>query len=214
MKGIPMSRSLNATDNPLSPDGEQGSGKLPNIVVIGETKKQQQHRCSAREMFLAPWWPEMLKFVESFEHVYVLSAKFRLVPIDEVISPSDAHLEWLGPFERHEWIVAVKKQILLIQPEPLPIITLAASQYLNAMRQMDLPLVVPLAGMSQTQRRRWYERHNRGEIVSMPLAGAFATITPQKRPPATKAVEAAAAAAKLRRMPVTMGPNHHIFDRP
>lgn len=75
------------------------------IVFIGCVKSKEDHRCEAQDMYISPLFEKSFAYAQQLQpdRIYILSAKYHLLPIDKVISPYDLTLKDMDADERREW---------------------------------------------------------------------------------------------------------------
>jgi hypothetical protein len=84
------------------------------ISFLGCSKSKRKYKCAVKEMYIGNLFKKSLKYAESLENVkiYVLSAKYGLLSLYEIIEPYDLYLSDFSKKQLFEWNVKVYNQIL------------------------------------------------------------------------------------------------------
>jgi len=120
------------------------------IVLISCVSKKLPHKARARDLYIGPLFRMNLKYAQHFspQKVFILSAKYGLVQLDEEIEPYDVTLNKMSARERRIWAAKVVSQLRVHSGlENDHFVILAGQKY----RQYLLPHLksyeVPLAGL-------------------------------------------------------------------
>ena len=123
---------------------------MNTIVLISCVSKKLSHRAIARDLYVSSLFRKSLKYIQQFspQKVFILSAKYGLVPLDEAIEPYDVTLNKMSASERRNWAAKVISQLQQhCDLENDHFVKLAGKKY----RQYLLPHLrsyeVPLAGL-------------------------------------------------------------------
>lgn len=84
------------------------------IALIGCVKKKLEKPKKARELYISSLFVKSLEYAEKIieaDKIYVLSAKYGLVPIDKVIEPYEKTLKNMKKNERVEWANEVLSEL-------------------------------------------------------------------------------------------------------
>lgn len=83
------------------------------IALIGCAKQKANKPQKARELYISPLFVKSLEYAEKInvDKIYVLSAKYGLVPIDKVIEPYEKTLNNMKKNERVEWANEVLSEL-------------------------------------------------------------------------------------------------------
>ena len=83
------------------------------IALIGCVKQKDNKPQKARELYISPLFVKSLEYAEKInvDKIYVLSAKYGLVPIDKVIEPYEKTLNNMNKNERVEWANEVLSEL-------------------------------------------------------------------------------------------------------
>lgn len=123
---------------------------MNTIVLISCVSKKLPHKARAKDLYISPLFRMNLKYAQQFlpQKVFILSAKYGLVQLDEEIEPYDVTLNKMSARERRIWAAKVVSQLLGYSDlENDHFVILAVQKY----RQYLLPHLksceVPLAGL-------------------------------------------------------------------
>ena len=123
---------------------------MNTIVLISCVSKKMPHRARARDLYVSPLFRMNLKYAQQFspQKVFILSAKYGLVQLDEETEPYDMTLNKMSGRERSVWAAKVVSQLQEHSDlENDHFVILAGQKY----RQYLLPYLrsyeVPLAGL-------------------------------------------------------------------
>lgn len=85
---------------------------MSNICLIGCVKMKRKQRCTARDMYISPLFKARLKYALSLnKKCYIISAKYGLLALDDIIDPYDKTLNDMGKAERKAWAVGVIRKL-------------------------------------------------------------------------------------------------------
>ncbi len=123
---------------------------MGTVVLISCVSKKLPHKAKARNLYISPLFRMHLRYARQFspQKVFVLSAKYGLVGLDEEIEPYDVTLNTMSARERKQWAAKVIEQLREhCDLENDHFVILAGEKY----RQHLLPHLksyeVPLAGL-------------------------------------------------------------------
>jgi hypothetical protein len=123
---------------------------MNTIVLISCVNKKLPHKARARDLYISPLFQMNLNYAQQFlpQEVFVLSAKYGLVRLDEEIEPYDVTLNKMSARKRRNWAARVVSQLQEhCDLENDHFVILAGQKY----RQYLLPYLnsyeVPLAGL-------------------------------------------------------------------
>ncbi len=123
---------------------------MNTIVLIACASKKRPHKARAKDLYISPLFRMNLKYAQQFSprKVFILSAKYGLVQLDDEIEPYDVTLNNMSAHERKKWAAKVISQLREHSNlESDHFVILAGEKY----RQYLLPHLksyeVPLAGL-------------------------------------------------------------------
>ena len=127
--------------------------KLPNrntIVLISCVRKKLPHKAKARDLYISPLFRMQLKYAQQFlpQKVFILSAKYGLVQLDEEIEPYDVTLNKMSAHERKNWATKIVSQLQEHSDlENDHFVILAGQKYRQYLLQHLKSYEVPLASL-------------------------------------------------------------------
>ena len=123
---------------------------MATIVLISCVSKKLPRKAKARDLYISPLFRMNLKYAQQFspQQIFILSAKYGLLELDEEIEPYDITLNEMSAYERRRWADNVVSQLQVhCDLEKDHFVFLAGEKY----RQYLLPHLksyeVPLAGL-------------------------------------------------------------------
>ncbi|MGQ9552250.1 MAG: DUF6884 domain-containing protein [Candidatus Bathycorpusculaceae bacterium] len=86
---------------------------MVTIVLISCVSKKLSHKTKARDLYVSPLFRMNLQYAQQFspKRVFILSAKYGLVQLDEEIEPYDTTLNRMSAQERKSWASRVVSQL-------------------------------------------------------------------------------------------------------
>ena len=75
------------------------------IVFLSCVKTKQDHRCRAEDMYISPLFKLSLSYARSLDprRIFILSAKYGLLELNDIIDPYELTLNHMGERERKRW---------------------------------------------------------------------------------------------------------------
>ena len=126
------------------------------IALIGCVKLKNNYKCKARDMYISPLFIKSLAYVEKKikpDKIYILSAKYELLPENKVIEPYEKTLNKMKSAERKIWannvIEQLKKESNL---EKDTFYVLAGSKYIENIKPHIKNCIDAMHGLSQGRR--------------------------------------------------------------
>jgi len=128
---------------------------MESIALIACSRRKLAHRAKAQDLYQGERFRLACEFIERYEvdGAFVLSARYGLVGLNEVIQPYDTSLADMTTRERHEWARMISMDIIRKLPSGTHIIVLAEDLYAIPLRPYLLHAVYPLAGMNTEQQK-------------------------------------------------------------
>ena len=86
---------------------------MSTVVLSSCVSKKLPHKAKARDLYISPLFRMNLKYAQRFSpyKVFILSAKYGLVELDEEIEPYDVTINNMSAGERRAWATKVVFQI-------------------------------------------------------------------------------------------------------
>lgn len=125
-------------------------GKKKRIVLISCVSQKRDHAAKAQDLYISTLFKLNLRYAESLkpDNIFILSAKYGLLPLEKRIDPYEQTLNNMGTKEIREWGEQVMKQIREVcTVEETEFIFLAGEKYRKFLIP-NMPLAhVPLKGL-------------------------------------------------------------------
>lgn len=82
------------------------------IVFLSCVKSKRNVSCRSEEMYVSDLFKKSLQYARSLnpDHIYILSAKYGLLELDDVIDPYELTLKTMSEKDRKVWAYKVCKQ--------------------------------------------------------------------------------------------------------
>ena len=86
---------------------------MQKIVLISCVSKKRPQRSKARELYISPLFKKNLEYALKLapDKIYILSAKYGLVGLDDEIEPYDLTLNTMSANEIKQWAEGVLRQL-------------------------------------------------------------------------------------------------------
>ena len=87
---------------------------MKRIAFIGCSKRKKSSPCIAEKLYQGELFKKSLQYCqqEKFDEIYILSAKYGVLSLDEMVSPYEKTLNTFSKSERIEWSDMVKAQLI------------------------------------------------------------------------------------------------------
>lgn len=131
------------------------------IAFISCVKTKQNHPCKAQEMYISDLFKKSLKYAKQHaDKIYILSAKYGLLKLDEIICPYEKTLNGLSEYEKKKWAYKVFKQFIDgggNNNEPCMFI--CGKNYRKYLMQKFPNAKAPLKDLSFGNQLKWLKEH-------------------------------------------------------
>ncbi len=123
---------------------------MTTIVLISCVSTKLSHKAKARDLYISPLFRMNLKYAQQFspQQVFILSAKYGLLQLDDEIEPYDLTLNEMSARERRSW---TDKVVLQLQEhcdiEKDYFVILAGEKYRRYLLPYLKSYEVPLSGL-------------------------------------------------------------------
>lgn len=124
---------------------------MNTIVLISCVSKKVSYKTNARDLYISPLFQMNLKYAEQFspQKVFILSAKYGLVQLDDEIEQYDVTLNKMSARERRNWAAKVTSQLREhCNLENDHFVILAGEKYRRYLLPHLKSYEVPLAGLA------------------------------------------------------------------
>lgn len=137
---------------------------MKKIVLISCVSKKRTIQSKARDLYVSPLFRLNLQYAQKLEPdaIFILSAKYGLVALDEEIEPYDVTLNNMGVNERKVWAGKIVRQLQLhadLQQDFFVI--LAGERYRQYLLPHLMSYEIPLKGLSIGKQLQYLNRQVR-----------------------------------------------------
>lgn len=82
-------------------------------IFLSCVSEKEDHKCAAKDLYISPLFQKSYAYAQKLnpDHIYILSAKYFVVDLDEEISPYDVTLKDMSADEKREWVDNVLKKM-------------------------------------------------------------------------------------------------------
>jgi hypothetical protein len=129
------------------------------VYLISCVGKKLDHSAPAKDLYDSPWFRLARRHVERQEGMwFILSAKYGLVPPDQIIEPYDQTLRTMNVTDRSAWARRVQRQMDVAVRDAVCCVVLAGTQYREFL--MDyltdrFKTEVPMEGLGIGEQLHW-----------------------------------------------------------
>jgi hypothetical protein len=139
---------------------------MAKVVLISCVSKKLHHKSKAQDLYVSPLFLKNLKYAKSLnpDKIFILSAKYCLLKLNEEIEPYDKTLNKMCSNEIKEWANSVLNQLKKATDiETDEFIFLAGNNY----RKFLLPYLkhykIPMLGLSIGKQLQWLSKRIKNE---------------------------------------------------
>jgi cytoplasmic iron level regulating protein YaaA (DUF328/UPF0246 family) len=136
---------------------------MRKIVLISCVSVKQERPARAEELYISPLFKYGLAYAKSLkpDKIYILSAKYGLVGLDEVIEPYNVTLNNMSSMEIKEWSEKVlSKMRQTINLDVDQIIFLAGENYRKYLMPYIKNYSIPLKGLGIGKQLKYLKEHS------------------------------------------------------
>ncbi len=151
-------RFVNSAPQEAAPPAASGARNPLYLVSCVKTKRHT--RAAAKELYVSPWFRKARAYVEGTGHPWrILSAEYGLLDPDEEVRPYERTLNAMRIDERRAWAEDVMAHLETCLNGVDTIVFFAGRRYREflepALRNRELTVTVPMAGLSQGRQMQW-----------------------------------------------------------
>lgn len=86
---------------------------MSKVVLISCASKKARHKARARDLYVSDLFRKELQYAVKLaaDYIFILSAKYGLVALDQEIEPYDLTLNTMSPPEIEQWALGVLGQL-------------------------------------------------------------------------------------------------------
>ena len=147
---------------PKRPIPKQRSSKdaTGTVYWVSCVSKKQTKPTAAKDLYISDLFSKARSYVENKGAPwFILSAKYGLVPSNEIINPYDLTLNKMGVADRRRWANQVLEQFDAQESKPRRIVMLAGARYREfiepSLKSMGIEVVVPMEGLRIGEQLSW-----------------------------------------------------------
>lgn len=159
-----MSHQPNATEKKPPPGFDPDEPKIDAVCLIPEIDMRDGLPAGTPKPMMQALRELHVYFARRFTHGYHVSPKDGLLSVQLAHEPSGVLLTDMPHDKRHYVLLALRDQLGPLLGDGRPCISLVGSTLAQAMRRIGLEYQMPLAAMSQRQRRQkleeWMRMHS------------------------------------------------------
>lgn len=123
------------------------------IAFIACSKKKLKYKSPAKNLYQGALFKKALQYTSTrYTEIYILSAKYGILGLDDIIEPYDKTIQKMSITERKEWGILVKNQMISRNLKP-PFIFFTGSLYNSAFEGEK-----PLFGLSIGRSLFWFNK--------------------------------------------------------
>lgn len=123
---------------------------MRNIILISCVSKKLDRQTKAKDLYLSPLFKKNLAYAYKLQpdNIYILSAKYGLLKLDDVIEPYNMTLNTMKTAEKKAWTKTVLEQLEQLEDiENTNFVFLAGSNYRKYLTQQMPYFEVPMEGL-------------------------------------------------------------------
>lgn len=130
------------------------------VSFVACCKLKSSKKTSAEKMYISSLFKLSLKYAkEHSDIVFILSAKYGLLALDDIIDPYNETLNTKTDDEIKEWSKKIIKSIKKLKLEKSEFLYLCGSNYKKYLEN-ELPGNDPMKGLSLGFRLQWLKKHS------------------------------------------------------
>lgn len=139
---------------------------MKQIVLISCVSKKLKNKSKAKDLYVSPLFKKNLQYAKSLnaDNIFILSAKYGLVGLNEEIKPYDMTLNKMCSNEIKEWaktvLIQLKKSTDLENDE---FIFLAGNNYRKYLLPDITNYKIPMEGLPIGKQLQWLTKRNKNE---------------------------------------------------
>jgi len=139
---------------------------MAKVVLISCVSKKLHHNSKAQDLYISPLFQKNLQYAKSLnpDKIFILSAKYGLLRLDEEIEPYDKTLNKMHSKEIKEWANSVLNQLeKLTDLENDEFIFLAGNNYRKFLLSYIKHYKIPMLGLSIGKQLQWLSNRIKNE---------------------------------------------------
>lgn len=131
---------------------------MAKIVLISCVSKKRNHKSSAQDLYVSPLFRKNLQYAKTLnpDDIFILSAEYGLLRLDEEIEPYDKTLNKMRSNEIKEWANSVLNQLKKsTDVDNDEFIFLAGNNYRKFLLQHIRNYKIPMLGLGIGKQLKW-----------------------------------------------------------
>jgi hypothetical protein len=147
---------------------------MSTVVLVSCSAGKEEKPMPAEKLYNSDLFKKQLEYAKKLaspNNIYIISAKYHLVPLNKTISPYNLTLKDMPSSDREEWSEVVKKQLLQkgynLQKDKF--IFLAGNAYRQYLEPQMKNVEVPLAGLRIGQQKKALLQKLKESIIKLTL---------------------------------------------
>lgn len=128
-------------------------------IFLSCVKTKRKYRCKAKDMYISPLFIKSLEVARKItndKHIFILSAKYGLLRLDDIIEPYNETLVNTPIYKKIEWGSKIINQAKVLDIELNGGIYLCGEAYLEGLK--DIKKRTPLKGLSMGNRLKYFNK--------------------------------------------------------
>lgn len=134
----------------------------PIAALIACVKSKNKKPMKAEDLYCSDLFLKSKKFAKQKGcKIYILSAKYGLIPGDKVIVPYEQTLNAMAKDQIDKWADDVATAINMTFSKTDTLLVMAGSKYLAFLAKIQNPIIDPMKGLSIGRRLQWLKHHTK-----------------------------------------------------
>jgi len=139
---------------------------MAKVVLISCVSEKLHHKSQAQDLYISPLFKKNLQYAKSLnpDKIFILSAKYELLGINDEIEPYDKTLNKMRSNEIKEWANNVLNQLgEKTDLENDEFVFLAGNNYRKFLLSHIKHYNIPMQGLSIGKQLQWLTKRNKNE---------------------------------------------------
>lgn len=142
---------------------------MPSVICIVSCVKQKKNtQQQAKDLYISDWFIKAARYAEiTSDQWYIVSAKYGLLDVDEIIEPYDLSLRQMTEAAKSEWSRKVFQQLVPLLKSTDDIVFLAGIEYrkhlIKPIEGLGCKVVIPMKGLRIGGQKKWLKNQLEGK---------------------------------------------------
>jgi hypothetical protein len=135
---------------------------MARVVLISCVSKKLAHGAKAKELYISTLFKYNLKYAQTFnpERIFILSAKYGLVGLEQEIEPYNKTLNDMSAEEKKKWADEVAGQLeKIVDLQNDEFIFLAGESYRKYLLSRIAHYIIPMKGLGIGRQLKYLKEH-------------------------------------------------------